>query len=158
MDDRRLDALGRLVENQDLRSRDQRPGDRQLLGLPAAEQPGRAGEQRGESREQVDHLVEGDRVGAARSLGDDLQVLACRQLREDRMSLGDVADAAPGALGGADAIRSSPSYEIEPDRIGSSPAIAFSNVLLPTPLRPIRQTSSPSGTSSDTSNRTLLRP
>ena len=40
-DDRRLDALGRLVEQQQPRPGDQRAGDRELLALAAGEQPGR---------------------------------------------------------------------------------------------------------------------
>ena len=34
----------------------------------------------------------------------------------------------------------------------------FSSVVLPTPLRPITQTSEPAGTSSDTPNSTWVRP
>src|SRR6266511_503734 len=52
--------------------------------------------------------------------------------------------------------RSTPSYRMRPDRTGSRPITALSSVVLPTPLRPMRQTTPPSGTSSDTSHRTWL--
>ena len=53
-DDRGLDALGRFVEDEQLRLGDQGPGDRELLTLAAGEQTGLAGGellQRGEARE-----------------------------------------------------------------------------------------------------------
>src|SRR5439155_4189695 len=45
-----------------------------------------------------------------------------------------------------------------PDRGGSRPIRLFSSVVLPTPLRPIRHTTSPAPTSRSTSRRTRLSP
>src|SRR5262245_33871740 len=55
-------------------------------------------------------------------------------------------------------VRSAPSKAILPERTGSRPMIVLSRVVLPTPLRPIRHTTPPAGTSSDTSQRIWLSP
>src|SRR5580658_5503550 len=52
-------------------------------------------------------------------------------------------------------VRSRPSKETEPPRVLSKPMVAFKVVVLPTPLRPIRQTICPGATSRSTS-RTML--
>ena len=54
--------------------------------------------------------------------------------------------------------RSVPSKLIRPERAGKSPMIDFSSVVLPTPLRPMRQTTLPAGTSRATSHSTWLSP
>src|ERR1700730_18528093 len=54
--------------------------------------------------------------------------------------------------------RSAPSNVMRPARTGSRPMIDLSSVVLPTPLRPIRQTTPPSGTWRETSQSTWLSP
>src|SRR5688572_24375394 len=55
-------------------------------------------------------------------------------------------------------VRSSPSQRMVPARGGSSPAIAFSKVLLPAPLGPRRATISPAPTESETPKRAGTSP
>ena len=158
-DDRRLDAFGRLVEHEHLRTGHQGPGDRQLLGLPTGQQTGGPAHHRGKGREQVDGLVDRPDVAAALALEDDVQVLAHRQRREDLVALGHVAEPHPGPLearllGDVLSVERGPG----PTSDGSRPITVFSNVDLPTPLRPIRQVSEPLSTFSDTSNTTCVRP
>src|SRR5262245_24096343 len=47
---------------------------------------------------------------------------------------------------------------MRPERDGRSPMMLLSRVVLPTPLRPMRHTTSPAGTSSETSHRIWLSP
>jgi len=58
-DDVGLDALGRLVEDQDARLGQECPRNRQLLALAARQQPGSASQQVLECRERTEHLVNG---------------------------------------------------------------------------------------------------
>src|SRR5262245_56073483 len=55
-------------------------------------------------------------------------------------------------------VRSAPSNAIRPERAGKSPMIVLSSVVFPTPLRPMRQTTPPAGTSRETSQRIWLSP
>ncbi len=59
MDDRRLDALGGLVEQDQFRTRDERAGDGELLLLAARKEPGCTIEDGREAREQIQCLVDG---------------------------------------------------------------------------------------------------
>src|SRR3982751_3729557 len=59
---------------------------------------------------------------------------------------------------GRAAVMSLPSKLTRPDRGRSRPMTLFSSVVLPTPLRPIRQTSSPGRTSRLTSRRMSVSP
>ena len=98
LDDRGLDALGRLVEDEQLRPRDQRPGDGELLLLAAGEVAAAAPEHVRQHREEVED-VGGDRpVGALERREPGLEVLLDRQQREDVAALRHVADAEPRAL------------------------------------------------------------
>src|SRR5512144_2848951 len=54
--------------------------------------------------------------------------------------------------------RSAPSKAMRPERTGKSPMMLLSRVVFPTPLRPMRHTTPPAGTSSDTSHSTWLSP
>ena len=54
----RLDALGRLVQDQQLRLGDQRPGDRELLTLPAGQQTRLAAQQGLQRREHLQRLAD----------------------------------------------------------------------------------------------------
>ena len=60
LDDRRLDALGRLVENEELGTRHQRAADRQLLLLAAGEIAAAPPEHVVENRKQAEDLVVDD--------------------------------------------------------------------------------------------------
>ncbi len=100
-DDRGLDALGRLVEDQQPRPGHQGAGDGELL-LLAARQVAAAPPQHGfEHREQVENLV-GDLAQGAFDRGKaGLQVFLDREQREDLAALGHVGDAvARPAVGG----------------------------------------------------------
>src|SRR5438309_6056892 len=59
---------------------------------------------------------------------------------------------------GLERVRSRPSNSTEPARGRSRPMTLLSSVVLPTPLRPIRQTSSPGPTSRLTPRRTCVSP
>jgi CO/xanthine dehydrogenase Mo-binding subunit/aerobic-type carbon monoxide dehydrogenase small subunit (CoxS/CutS family) len=85
-DHRRLDALGRLVEDQQPRLGDQRAGDRELLALPAREQAGPPLQQVAQHREQVERLVD-ERRPVALAVRDELQVLHRRHLPERLLAL-----------------------------------------------------------------------
>ena len=77
----------------------------------------------------------------------DAQVLLDGQLRKDLAPLRHVADAEAGARSRPAARRRSvPSNVISPDVAGSRPMMHFSSVVLPMPLRPIRQVREPCGT------------
>ena len=85
--------------------------------------------------EEIEHIVHARAVGLADAAQQ--QVLAHRELGEDRVLLRHVADAAPHALlGRARASTAAPSSRIVPDIGGSSPNNVFSSVDLPAPLRP----------------------
>src|SRR5947209_9302023 len=55
-------------------------------------------------------------------------------------------------------VKSRSSNETEPPRALSKPIVAFKSVVLPTPLRPIRQTICPGATSRSTSRTMLVSP
>src|SRR5439155_24709907 len=61
-------------------------------------------------------------------------------------------------LSGLALVMSLPSNRIRPDRDRKSPITLFSNVLLHTPLRPIKQTTSPGPTSKSTSRTISVSP
>ena len=108
----------------------------------------------GSSRRRTPGSSRRARVG----LQADLQVLQHRQLREDLAALRDVADArpAPAPPAGPASGRGRRSGRRPCDR-RSRPMTLLSSVVLPTPLRPIRQTTCPAGTSRSTSRRTATR-
>ena len=99
LDDRRLDAFGRLVEQEQHRIGDQAARDRQDLLLAAAQHAALAVEQWDQAREiGGDPVDPGVRAGVAgfRAPGE-VQILAHRQVGEDAAALGDVAEAEPAA-------------------------------------------------------------
>src|SRR5262245_29141202 len=55
-------------------------------------------------------------------------------------------------------VSSMPSSRIEPERTGTSPMIALSVVVLPAPLRPSMQSTSPAATDSERSRSTCTSP
>ena len=139
LDDRRLDAFGRLVEDQQLRLRRQRAADRELLLLAArqvAAAPVRASA-------SAPGTARTDRAGiarAARLRGEaHAQVLLDRQAREDLAALRHVADAARARARRACARVMSRAVEarsLPRARPAPAPIRLFSSVVLPTPLRP----------------------
>jgi hypothetical protein len=69
------------------------------LGLTTGQQAGRTVEELAQRREDVEGVVDGASVATAAQLGDDLEVLARRHLREHLVALRDVAEAGPRPLG-----------------------------------------------------------
>src|SRR5271169_1405211 len=98
LDDRRLNALGRLVEDEELRARHQRAANRQLLLLAAGEIAAAPPEHVVENRKQAENLVV-DGALIARQAGESgLQVLLDREQRKNLAPLRHIAEAEPGAL------------------------------------------------------------
>src|SRR5439155_2926283 len=95
VDDQRRESKRRLVKEQEARTREERPRNRQLLLLSARERRGAPAEERAECRKPVAHLRD-VRVGMAAVLpgrGSDAQVLADRETAEDPAVLGHECDA-----------------------------------------------------------------
>ena len=97
-DDRGLDALGRLVEDEQPRLGDQGAGDRQLLALAAGEQAGPAGCEQSRSAGNRSSSSSIERLAARAAVGDELQVLQRGELRERLLTLRHVRHAARDAL------------------------------------------------------------
>ena len=108
VDHQRREAERRLVEEQELRPREQRAGDRELLLLAARELRARPVAVAPEHREALEHPVDvGLRRRAVVAAGRaDVQVLADREPAEDAAVLGDERDAGPQDLVGRQARRS----------------------------------------------------
>src|SRR5258705_9208487 len=102
VDDRGLDALGGLVHQEELRTREEPPRDRQLLLLATRQHTTLATEQHLELGEQLEDVLERVAVavapGPAAAEHAHAQVLLHREGREDLATLGHVADPAGGAL------------------------------------------------------------
>src|SRR5438552_10605404 len=99
VDDGGLDALGRLVEQEERRVGEQRPRDGELLLLAAGEVPAALAEHLAEPRKEREDVVQPRRRRALLP-GAEHEVLVDGQRGEDVASLRDVADAEPGALVG----------------------------------------------------------
>src|SRR5579863_1142606 len=98
LDDRRLDALGRLVEDEEAGFRDQSPRDRELLLLTAREIAAAPLQHVAQHREERENLV-GDAALARRQRREArLQVLPYRETRKNFASLRHQRDAAPRTL------------------------------------------------------------
>src|SRR5207244_11718221 len=91
---RALDGLGGLTEQQVRRLGQERTSDREHPLLAAREHAPRTPEQRRESREQLERLVE--RGGAARAEKGHPQILLDREAGKDLAPLRDVADPRAG--------------------------------------------------------------
>ena len=92
-DHRRLDAFGRLVEDQAPGGGDQRACDRQLLALSSRQQARPPREKFLQRREQVELLID-ELLAVLAAVGDDLKVLGRRQLAERLLPLRHVGEAA----------------------------------------------------------------
>src|SRR5262249_37601119 len=113
LDDRRLNALGRLVQQEQTRPHDEGPPDRELLLLAAGEIAATPAEHAVEHRKQREHVV-GDRaILALERSKAGLEILLDRQEWEDFAPLRHVGNAAPRALAGLEAGDVLP---VEPDR------------------------------------------
>ena len=156
--DLRVDAGGRLVEQQQLRP----VHERDARGSAAAScrrrrcRRGRRPGRRGRPPPAPRRLALGQVVAAeAVQLAEEAQVLAGRQFGVDRQVLRHDADRAGGGRGrrGASAGRRAsprrPSASSRPDRIDMS-------VVLPAPLGPSRPNSSPASTASETPSRATV--
>src|SRR5215472_1403639 len=98
LDDRGLNAFGRLVQHQELRFRDEGPGDRELLLLSARQVAAAAPQHVAKHRKQAEDLV-GDAPLRARQGGKPgLEVLLHRETRKDFSSLWHQRKAAPRPL------------------------------------------------------------
>src|SRR6476620_11960362 len=98
LDDRGLDAFGRLVEQQQFRPHHQRPADRQLLLLSAGQIAAAAAQHRVQHRKQREHVVGDMAVLALERPKSGLQILLDRQQRKNLAALRHEADAGPRAL------------------------------------------------------------
>ena len=103
LDDRGLDAFGRLVEQQQLRPHHQRAADRQLLLLAAGEVAAAPAQHRVQHRKQREHVVGDVAVVALERPEAGLEIFLHRQQRKDLAALRHEADAAPRALVGLEA-------------------------------------------------------
>ena len=93
LDDRRLDTLGRLVQEKEFRIAAERARDRQLLLLATAEQTTRPVHERFEHRKEVEDLI-GDPLQAVVPRDEpETQVVHHGDVGEDLTALGHVADA-----------------------------------------------------------------
>src|SRR5580658_8444164 len=98
LDDRRLDAFGRLVEQQEPRPHHQRPPDRELLLLAAGKVAAAPAQHVLEHREQREHVVGNGAVVARERRETGLQIFLDGEQRKDFPALRHIGDAAPGAL------------------------------------------------------------
>ena len=89
-----IERRQRLVHDQELGIAEERPPDRDPLGLPARQVP-RAAVEQGPEPQQADHLVEGAGPGAAAPAGAEAQVGPDVHVREEPRLLEDVADPPP---------------------------------------------------------------
>ncbi|EGE57968.1 hypothetical protein RHECNPAF_3500017 [Rhizobium etli CNPAF512] len=105
LDDRRLDALGRLVEYENPRPRHHGASDRQLLLLPAGKIAAPTREHRLQHREEAEDVIGDVAVAAAERCKAGFEIFFHRQQRKDFASLRHVADALLGPGKGRQAIQ-----------------------------------------------------
>src|SRR6185436_2697647 len=98
LDDRGLDALGGLVQQQQFRPHHQRPADRQLLLLPAGEVATATPQHRIEHRKQREHVVGNVAVLTLERPEAGLEIFFHRQQRKNLAALRHEADTGPCAL------------------------------------------------------------
>ncbi len=103
LDDRGLDALGRLVEQQQLRPHHQRAADGELLLLAAGEVAAAPAQHALQHREQREHVVGNVALVALQRRKAGLEVFLDGEQRKDLAALRHEGDAAPRALVGLQA-------------------------------------------------------
>ncbi len=118
LDDARLDALGRLVEQQQARARHQGAGERKLLLLTPRQIPAAPAQHGFQDGEQLEHLVRHAPLAARQDGKAGFQVLAHAQQREDVAPLRHPGNTAPRPLmrGQAGDIGALPPYRTGADR------------------------------------------
>ena len=97
VDDVRLDAFGRLVENQQRRLEHQRPPDRQLLLLPARQVAALPSQHLLEHRKQLEDPRRNGPRPVLANAEPEAKILLDGQLRKNVAALRHVADAEPRA-------------------------------------------------------------
>src|SRR5580704_16629498 len=100
LDDRWLNPLGRLIEQQQLRPHDQRSTDRKLLLLTAGQVAATPTQHVAEHRKKRKYLIRDFTLVAFQRRKSGLEVLLNRQQRKDFAALRYVGDPAPRALVG----------------------------------------------------------
>src|SRR5437588_6365462 len=100
LDDRGLDAFGRLVEQQQFRPHHQRAADRQLLLLAAGEIAAAPAQHRIQHRKQREYVVGNVAVLALERAEAGLEIFLHRQQRKDLAALRHEDDAGPRAAVG----------------------------------------------------------
>src|SRR5882724_4375097 len=98
LDDRRLNALGRLVEQQQFWPHHQRAADREPPLLAAGQIAAAAAEHRLQHRKQREHVIRNIAVVALERSKAGLEIFLHRQQREDLAALRHETDAAPRPL------------------------------------------------------------
>src|SRR3954451_6132108 len=93
LDDRGLDAFGRLVEQQQFWPHHQRAADRELLLLAPGEIAAAPAQHRLQHRKQREHVVRNVAVVALQGAEPGLEVFLDREQRKDLAALGHEADA-----------------------------------------------------------------
>ena len=159
VDDVRLDAFGRLVEQQHFRIDGERAGDRELLFLSAGQETGPAVE----IDLQIGEHLEADlgylRTTVVAREGPQQNVFANGELRKNSAPLRNVADPELGPeIGLRDELMFCPSMAISPTERSVSPMIVRIRVVLPTPLRPSTQRHLPSSIPNEKSFRIGVLP
>jgi general stress protein YciG len=146
LDDVGLDALRRLVEDEQARAGGERAGDGELLLLAAREVSASTAQELAQElaqdREEVEQL--GREGGAARGGGERrLEILLDREKRKDFSPLGNMPDAGPGMIRRPETrdITIFPGNSSDTDFF--SPMMARIREDFPTPLRPSTATTSP---------------
>src|SRR5712672_3185063 len=100
LDDRGLDALGWLVEQQRARPHHQRAADRELLLLAAGEVAAAPAEHAVEHRKEREHIVRDAAVLALERREAGLEIFLDREQRKNLAALRHIGDAAARAVGG----------------------------------------------------------
>ena len=95
LDDRRLDPLGRLIHQEELRPLHHRPADGKLLLLAAGKVAAAPAHHLAQNREQLEDFVRHPSLHPRQQLKPGLEVLAHRQQREDLASLRHRPNAEP---------------------------------------------------------------
>src|SRR5215218_10236765 len=102
LDDRGLDAFGRLVEDEELRAHDERAADGELLLLAAREVAAAPAQHLGKHREEREHVVRNGVPGPRQRRKAGAQVLLDREQRKNLAALRHERDAPPRALEGGE--------------------------------------------------------
>ena len=124
LDDRGLDAFGRLVQQQEPRPHDQRPADRKLLLLAAGEVAAAAPEHAIEHGKKREHIMRDGTVLAFERRKTGLEIFLDREQGKDFAPLRNIGDAATGAVAGMSRVMSAPSSVMVPLLTGCAPARA----------------------------------